>query len=199
MDFLEVPGGIYRIGTTAEGVQVCVQEWKSRLINSSYDENSFRKWIEKEFPAHETVVATFDLQQTLVCNGQVKNFLEESGVRAPESITTGLPDDHPVWGVSLGWATSFATWVSRKDPQYLYRLPTETEWEVAARGSDFREYPYGNKFDPRAANTRESGHQSTTPICAHANYPGPFGHYDLAGNVEEWVSTKYVIYPAPPD
>lgn len=194
-EYLKVPAGMYRIGTTAEGVHQCVEAWKGRLINPCYSETAFREWIEKEFPAYTVTTPEFDLRQTLVTNQEAREFLRDRSLDIPESILLNEGDIHPVWGVSLSWAQEFAVWLSEKDPSYHYRLPTETEWEIAARGSDFREYPYGDEFDAGKANTVESGIGTTTPVDRYDHAPGPFGHLDLAGNVEEWVSTKYHIYP----
>ncbi len=195
MNFLPVPAGRYRIGTTGEGVWACVEQWKKRLINPCYHENQFRDWIEKEFPAHSVNCEAFFLQQALVSNADVHNFISHTGAAIPESITVGGPDHHPVWGVTLAWAEAFAAWLTGQDREFSYRLPTETEWEVAARGADFREYPYGQEFNAKAANTVESGLGSTSAVDRFAATPGPYGHYDLAGNVEEWVGTQYYVYP----
>lgn len=194
MIFLPVPKGRYRIGTTFEGVQSCVAEWRNRLINPCYQEDAFRDWIRKEFPDHSVESEAFELMRTPVTNGEVQNFVDQTNAAIPESITLKLPEDHPVWGVSREWALSFAAWMSEQDEMYFYRLPTETEWEIAARGHDFREYPYGSIFNPGRANTRESGLGQTTPVERYSTSPGPFGHLDLAGNVEEWVDSHYTVY-----
>lgn len=193
MTFLAVPAGRYRIGTTWEGVEACVEQWKKRLINPCYSEEKFRDWIAKEFPAHEVECAEFELQRCLVSNFDAAQFIQATGAFAPESMSE--PKDHPVWGVSLEWARAYADWKTRQDGEYVYRLPTEVEWEVAARGLDFREYPYGHEFNPGSANTVESGYRGTTSVEHYEHAPGPFGHLDLAGNVEEWVDSRYSIYP----
>lgn len=194
MKFLTVPSGRFRIGSDTEEIEECVRQWKSKLISPDYDENGFRAWVMKEFPAHQIQMKSFELSQTLVTNQQAEFFIEETGLSKPESLSQCYPGDHPVWGGSLEWATRFAEWMSNSDRFYSYRLPTEMEWEVAARGTDSRQYPYGNTFDPLAANTIESGIGTTTPVEQYRDTSGPYGHYDLAGNVEEWVSTKYVVY-----
>ncbi|MBX3020140.1 MAG: SUMF1/EgtB/PvdO family nonheme iron enzyme [Bdellovibrionales bacterium] len=195
MTFLQVPHGNYQVGTTWEGVISCVEQWKTRLINPCYDELKFRDWIAKEFPAYYTQSDAFEMQQTLVSNADVGAFIAETEAQIPESILTGEPCNHPVWGVSLQWARAFAAWLTQKDKHFQYRLPSETEWEVAARGLDFREFPYGDQFNAECANTIESGWGKTTPIDHFAQWPGPFGHWDLAGNVEEWVDSQYFVYP----
>ena len=194
MNFLKVPGGFYRIGTTKEGLNRCVSQWRQRLINPCYSEADFRDWISKECPAHEVEVPTFYLSETLISNKEAEIFVEATGSKRPESLSNGDPEDHPVWGVSLEWAKSYAGWLSSKDSKAHYRLPREEEWEAAARGFDFREYPYGENFNSKCANTKESGIGSTTPIRFFKDFPGPFGHLDLAGNVEEWVDSLYTVY-----
>lgn len=195
LEFLKVPAGRYVLGTTQEGVDQCVQTWRSRLVNSDYSENQFRSWVEKEFPQFPVESKEFFLSKTLVSNQDVQEFIHTTGAQKPLSYLEQELINHPCWGVSLEWAQTYAQWLSLKDINASYRLPTEVEWEIAARGPDAREYPYGEKFDAKMANTFESGRDSTSAVDAYAHAPGPFGHLDLAGNVEEWVSSPYYVYP----
>jgi|GEM_PF-2097712 len=91
--------------------------------------------------------------------------------------------DHPVIGISWEAAAAFATWKEK-------RLPSEEEWEVAATGPDSRIYPWGNRFDPRLCNTRESGYFSTTEVGSFSEGVSPFGCYDMAGNALEWTGSE---------
>jgi toxoflavin biosynthesis protein ToxD len=198
MTFLPVPAGRYRIGTTWSGVEKCVEQWKHRLINPCYQEVQFREWIAKEFPAHVVKSESFELQRCPVTNADAAKFVAATGAEVPESLAVsgGGQPNHPVWGVSLQWARSYAEWLSQGTAcRHRYRLPTEMEWEIAARGMDFREYPYGGEFNSRMANTQETGIGATTPVDHFSHSPGPFGHLDLAGNVEEWVDSRYSVYP----
>ena len=106
----------------------------------------------------------------------------------------GFPDDHPVWGVTIEDVKLFINYLSN-ETGIPVRLPSEAEWEYAARGPSRLEYPYGNVFSPSSANTIESGIRTTTPVYRYECSPSPFGLVDMAGNVEEWVSDCYSPYP----
>jgi formylglycine-generating enzyme required for sulfatase activity len=104
----------------------------------------------------------------------------------------------PVVGVSWYEAEAYCNWLdahgieSFSVPQgYRFRLPTETEWERAARGDDGREYPWGGDFDPSLANTSESAGSGTIAVCAYPAGQSPCGALDMAGNVWEWTLLPY--------
>lgn len=92
--------------------------------------------------------------------------------------------DHPVVGVCYYEAEAYAKWRKK-------RLPTEQEWEKAARGDDGRHYPWGNDFDTNKCNgfTSQIGH--TTPVSQYPNGISPYGCYDMVGNVSEWCASQH--------
>jgi len=95
-------------------------------------------------------------------------------------------DNHPVVFVTFDDAKAFCEWAGK-------RLPTEFEWEKAARGPKGYVYPWGNEYDPAMLNGKDAGLRSTTAVGSYP--PNDYGLYDMAGNVKEWVDSPYVAYP----
>lgn len=107
---------------------------------------------------------------------------------------------YPVVGVSWYEAIAFCNWMTEKGKeenretgkQVSYRLPTEAEWEYAARGeNNARNFPWGEKFERGRANTAEAGFGGTTPVTHFPAGVSPFGVWDMAGNVFEWTLSKW--------
>jgi serine/threonine protein kinase len=120
-----------------------------------------------------------------VTNAEYHTFVEATDYMAPEHWQDGIypawAADHPVTYVSWHDAVAYCRWARG-------RLPSEAEWEKAARGTDEREYPWGNKFDPSRCNSRESGIELTTAVGKFSPAgDSPHGVGDVAGNVWEWV------------
>jgi formylglycine-generating enzyme required for sulfatase activity len=128
-------------------------------------------------------VDAFELARTPVTNAQYERFLAEEGASAPPHWPAR--GDHPVTFVDWHDASAFCAWAGG-------RLPTEAEWEKAARSTDGRTYPWGDEEDEgRAAVGAGIKHGSTSPVGSHLDGASPYGLLDMAGNVWEWTSTEY--------
>jgi formylglycine-generating enzyme required for sulfatase activity len=157
--------------------------------NEFYDNDNDEK------PRHVVNLQPFFMDIYPVTNQDYMGFVDATGHRHPQywSEAGEIPpgkERHPVTGVDYMDATAFAAWKGR-------RLPTEQEWEKAARGTNGLRWPWGNVFDKRKANV---GTRKTTPVNAHPDGCNAYGLCDMAGNVWEWTSTWYAAYPgAPPN
>ncbi len=119
--------------------------------------------------------------------------VEAHAYRLPRTPFFGLNWDPnwPVFGVSREDALAYARWRSARDG-IMYRLPTEQEWEVAARGGDARLYPWGNAWEPTFCNTAMafSNAPRLAPCGSHPSDLSPYGVMDLAGGVSEWTASS---------
>ncbi len=162
--FLWVPGGEYEMGGKAV--------------------------TKASLPAHRVRVSPFWLAETPVTNGQYGSFLEATGHAEPEYWRDGRFSDatQPVVGVSWADAEAFCAWLADLAGRPV-GLPSEAQWERAARGEDGRRYPWGDG-EPDAARACFAGSSKgrPDPVGTHPAGRGPFGHLDLAGNVWEWCA-----------
>jgi formylglycine-generating enzyme required for sulfatase activity len=152
-----------------------------------------------ERPPHTVFVDAFEMDQFEVTNEQFEKFVAETGhvTDAEKAGDTSWrywaqgKSTHPVVKVSWNDAKAFCAWAGK-------RLPTEAEWEKAARGTDGRTYPWGNSWDVNKANTKEAGHRGTTTVGSFPDGGSPYGVMDMAGNVAEWTSDWFQPYPGYP-
>ena len=124
------------------------------------------------------------IDKTPVTNAEYARFMGATGRKAPLLWNDGMPADHPVVWVSYEDAEAYAAWARGY-------LPDEAAWEKAARGSDGREYPWGNEWREGACNVKGVGPGETTPVGQYSPAgDSPYGGVDMSGNVWEWTSTK---------
>jgi formylglycine-generating enzyme required for sulfatase activity len=185
--------------------------------------DNFNDGESRERPVHVVDLEAFYIAKYETSNGEWKKFLNDSGYADPKFWPGGkvVPkDQNPYWNdaenhgggtpgadnypaMSINWdsAVAYCKWLSAKTGK-KYRLPTEAEWEKAARGADQRRYPWGNEIDPSYANYINAHRTNTIApvgfydgskrgeLLTHNN-ASPFGAYDMAGNVLEWCSDWY--------
>lgn len=194
-DWITIPAGVARVGSTLHDIDRAVEQWTGQLLEERYREQ-FRNWLLKETPQHLVPLEAFAISDTLITNRQYLQFVEETGAERPESLQREQAYeelDHPVWGCSFAGALRFCNWLGER-LGCAVTLPTEPQWERAARGDTAREYPWGDEWSPDRCNTFESGIGNTTPVRKYEAGRSLFGLYDMGGNVEEWVNSRYSVY-----
>ena len=175
--------------------------------------DNFGDGLPRERPVHTVELDAFYIAKYETTNAQWRKFRDDPGyddakywpegrVAPKDQIPYwtqannhggGTPDsdDFPVLGVNWDSAVAYCNWVSAKTGK-KYRLPTEAEWEKAARGADQRRYPWGNEIDHSFANYVGSESFDTgMKVGSFAKGVSPYGAYDMAGNVFEWCSDWY--------
>ncbi len=196
-EYVLVPGGSFKMGSTPASVR--------RLRIDAKDIDGGPDIFNGEQPQTEIDVNDFYMSRFPVTNLEYQEFIdEEIGFPVPYSENPGFEpynwnltarrfpegqEDYPVVGVSWEDARKYCTW--RGD----VRLPTEAEWERAARGTDGREWPWGDWQD-ECCNSEEAGEEKILPVGKYSpKGDSAEGVADLAGNVQEWCSNIWKPYP----
>ena len=140
-------------------------------------------------PAHFVSVRPFFIDRTEVTNEAYRKFVEATGYDPPPTWKDGAfapgEEEVPVTGVTWYDAAAYAAWGGK-------RLPTEAEWEFAARGIEGRKYPWGNEWHPSLANVDNTA-KSLRRVGEGT--PSPLGIFDMAGNAWEWTASDARAYP----
>jgi formylglycine-generating enzyme required for sulfatase activity len=138
----------------------------------------------EEHPQHVVQVDGFLMDKTEVTWGQYRRFAMQTGRTLPKTPIWGMPEAFPASNITWEDARSFCAWAGG-------RLPTEAEWERAARGAEARRYPWGDDWDPARCNTRDGGVHAPSAAGAYPDCLSPYGVLDLAGSVGEWCEDWY--------
>ncbi len=175
-----------------------------------------RRWYENEREPRQISLPAYAITRDLITNADYAEFVRATGHRSPDvtppvwagyglihpysrtrrhawpepGIIPRGREDHPVVMVAMSDARAYARWLSGKTGD-VWRLPTEEEWEKAARGTDGQAFPWGKTFEPRHLNSHDLGPFDTVPVGTYPDGASPFGMLDAAGQVFEWTSSTY--------
>lgn len=185
--FCPIPRGIVLMGTPNEQLSDLARQFGG--TRESYAE---------EAPQHPVEIAAFAIAQVPVTNALYAEWIKHSGQRAPIVWHGSQPPaelaNYPVVDVTWDEAVACCDWLS-SEVNLALRLPSEAEWERAARGDDTRIYPWGDQADPTMMNIKESMRGGLALVGSYPQAASPFGVYDLAGNIWEWTSSLQKSYP----
>lgn len=184
---VSIPQGAFPKGTTTNDAE--------KVASIS---NLPREAFLVETPEREVFLSDYEIGRYQVTNLEYIEFTKETKHEPPgwwHGTVAGpsfLPwkANHPVWGIRWDDAVAYCKWLSNKTER-KFRLPTENEWEKAARGTDGRQYPWGTMFDQTRCNTRGGRFRGSVPVGLFVEGKSPYGVLDAAGSVEEWTQDMY--------
>ncbi len=209
-ELVRIHAGPFTVGSDREE-----REAAYRLDEAAYGHTRTRdwKWYENEAPRDGTSLSAFEITRTPITNAHYAVFVAATGRAVPDveagvwrgyklahpyrrtrrhAWVEGVPPagraDHPVVLVSHQDARAYAAWLSGATGR-RWRLPSEQEWEKAARGLDGRRFPWGDDWAPTRLNSHDRGPFDTLPVASFPDGASPFGLLDAAGQVFEWTTT----------
>lgn len=185
-DMIKIPAGPFLMGSSDKEVEKISRDLSHGELKAD------AKWFTAEMPQHEAQVEEFYLDKYEITNAQYKEFVEATERSLPRDWEGGTyaegKADHPVVYVSWEDADAYCKWVGK-------RLPTEIEWEKAARGTDARIWPWGDTFDVTKCNVESWEGSGSREVGSYPDGVSPYNVYDMAGNVWEWTDSWYDAYP----
>ncbi|MEW5828234.1 MAG: SUMF1/EgtB/PvdO family nonheme iron enzyme, partial [Chloroflexota bacterium] len=218
LGFVHIPAGGFLMGTKEDDIQGLIKKF-----------GGGKDYYKAEVPQHPLALPDYYLARYPVTVAQFKAFVIESGYEPGNEASLQGVDNHPVRYVTWFDAVAYCDWLDQKlkaiapgkkaagetekafwqgleDGRLRVTLPSEAEWEKAARGTSLlegegrvRAFPWGNEITPNHANYNETGIGSTCAVGCFPRGTSPYGLLDLSGNVWEWTRSIYKEYPYQPD
>jgi formylglycine-generating enzyme required for sulfatase activity len=201
-EMVDIPAGEFWMGTSKAEAEICRRE-------------TGRDPWEDEYPQHPVTLRDYALGRYPVTNYQFGRFVAAGGYKDPrwweshwevrqeegweqpeywDDPRRRRPND-PVVGISWYEARAYARWLAEETGE-PYRLPTEAEWERAARGLDRRVWPWGNDWNSTRCNVQDGEHVGAlTPVGMYPTGASPDGCEEMIGNVWEWCASEWAKYP----
>jgi formylglycine-generating enzyme required for sulfatase activity len=210
-EMISIPSGNFLMGTSAEQITLIVEQIED---GGSWKEKG---WFSREQPQQTVWLPLYFIAKFPVTVGDYRHFIASGGymdstywtkagwewrcadkrekpTHWEESRWAG-DDSLPVVGVSWFEASAYCRWLSDVTGA-LYYLPTECQWEKAARGTDGYLFPWGDYFKEAFCNTRQLQIDHTLPVGSFEPFGNsPFGVVDMVGNVSEWTASRFSPYP----
>ena len=188
MSRVYVPAGEFQMGSTDDQISKLIQG----CIKNGSKQANCENWFKDEKPMHMVWLDNYWIDMTEVTNGLYEKCVEAGNCRPPHDTSSNKQssyfgnaqfDHFPVINVDWSQANTYCQWAGR-------RLPSEAEWEKAARGTDGRTYPWGEGIDKSKANYADN-RNDTTQVGSYPNGVSIYGAMDMMGNVNEWVTDWY--------
>lgn len=169
------------------------------LMGSASDKDLLA--LENEFPQRSIYLPDYYISRTPITNEHYAAFVKALDYVPPSDWQGGNPPNgkrkYPVTSISWKSAIAYCDWLSVVIGKH-YTLPSEAEWEKAARGNNFI-YPWGDVWEPGRCNARDGGKGTITPVGVYLDGVSPYGVLDMAGNVREWTRSILKEYPYDPE
>jgi formylglycine-generating enzyme required for sulfatase activity len=198
VEMVLVPSGAFTMGSTRNDALAECNKYRS---------DCQRRWFEDEQPSHVLSLAAFYIDKYEVSNASYRACEEAGGCQPPDQTGSAIRSNYyndpqfnhfPVIYVNWDMANSYCIWRGGY-------LPTEAQWEKAARGTNGNTYPWGNDFDAKRSNfcdincasggAYDDSYKDTAPVDSYPEGVGFYGSHNMAGNVWEWVADWYAVYP----
>ena len=189
-----VPEGRFRMGTDMDTITQILRDQHIEALSADPDALKMAAGfygLLNETPQHTATTGAYFIDKTEVTNQRYKDFLDATGYPPPAQWKNGTyPEGEgsfPVAGVTLADAQRFAKWRN-------CRLPTEAEWEKAARGTDGRRFPWGDVWQDNRARHMLPATAGPAAVGSFPAWQSPYGCLDVIGNVQEWTSSDFAPY-----